>query len=582
MGTTIFFITNNGYTIANKIKDTLKESSIFKYDADLIKQAWQKRERLIFIMSAGIVVRTIAQLIKDKKTDPPVLVIDEKGEFVISLLSGHIGGANEFAKEIAKILNAEAVITTSSDLNNLTTLDLWLKDKRLFIENPELLPQVMTRFIKNAVLRVYVDEGLDIDLPDDFLRVKEAFADLLITNKAEFNICGCKVKGQIIARPKNLFVGIGCNSGTTIEEIENAVISLFNENNLSMNSVSAFATIDIKQEEKGIKEFINKYSFPLISFNANELNSVKGIEISYAALKSTGAKAVAEPSAILSSNQGNLIVSKKKIGNLTLAIAQSREINRLITKPTLYIVGTGPGDIIYMTEDSLKAIKEASIIIGYDTYIEHIKVLLKDKEIFTTTMTKEKERCKKAIELARMGNTVALISGGDPGIYAMAGLVFEILHNLNLNSRNIDVKVIPGVSALNACASRVGAPLMHDFACISLSDRLTPWELIEKRLDKSAEADFVIVLYNPKSMSRQEHIKIAREIILKHRSLNTPVGIVRGAMRENESITITNLDNLLNHEIDMQTTIIVGNSHTFVWDKWMITPRGYTLKDSHE
>ena len=222
-----------------------------------------------------------------------------------------------------------------------------------------------------------------------------------------------------------------------------------------------------------------------------------------------------------------------------------------------------------------------------------IKELIKDKEIVSTGMTQEIERCKKAVELAMSGRTVAVISGGDPGIYAMAGLVFEMLKDRNalcvmryaLKNKNasrdthhvsrIDVEVIPGISALNACAARLGAPLMHDFASISLSDRLTPWKLIEKRLDAAAKADFVIILYNPKSKGRAEHIDRARKIILKYRKPETPVGIVKRAMREDERIIITDLKNMLEHDIDMQTTVIIGNSQTFVWDNRMITPRGY-------
>ncbi|MDP3258979.1 MAG: precorrin-3B C(17)-methyltransferase, partial [Thermodesulfovibrionales bacterium] len=224
--------------------------------------------------------------------------------------------------------------------------------------------------------------------------------------------------------------------------------------------------------------------------------------------------------------------------------------------------------------------------------------LIKDKEIVSTGMTQEIDRCKKAVELAMSGKTVSVISGGDPGIYAMAGLVFELLRAVEQqNSRTAeqqfvdttalllycttalpDVEVIPGISALNACAARLGAPLMHDFASISLSDRLTPWKLIEKRLYAAAKADFVIILYNPKSKGRAEHIDRAREIILKCREPETPVGIVKGAMRENERVIITDLKNMLLHDIDMQTTVIIGNSQTFVWDSRMITPRGYEGK----
>lgn len=190
-------------------------------------------------------------------------------------------------------------------------------------------------------------------------------------------------------------------------------------------------------------------------------------------------------------------------------------------------------------------------------------------------MMKEVERARQCLELAASGKKVALVSGGDPGIYAMAGLVFEMARERNDSVR---IEVIPGIAALNACAARLGAPLMHDFAAISLSDLLTPWPLIEKRLEAAAQADFVIVLYNPKSKKRTEHIERAREIVLAQRGPETPVGIVTAATRENEVVALTTLEKMLEAEIGMQSCVIIGNSATFTWRDFMVTPRGYAGK----
>jgi precorrin-3B C17-methyltransferase len=206
--------------------------------------------------------------------------------------------------------------------------------------------------------------------------------------------------------------------------------------------------------------------------------------------------------------------------------------------------------------------------------------LIQDKDVLSSGMRQEVERCSKAVELAGEGKCVAVVCSGDPGIYAMAGLVFEILGNQQsaVGGQDIQTEVIPGIPAFSASAARLGAPLMHDFASISLSDLLTPWEVIEKRIGAAASADFVIVIYNPKSRGRPEHIMKARDIILNSRSGDTPVGIVRSATRENESIVITDLDTMLEHEIDMQSTVIIGNSQTFIWKDRMVTPRGYLKK----
>jgi precorrin-3B C17-methyltransferase len=241
----------------------------------------------------------------------------------------------------------------------------------------------------------------------------------------------------------------------------------------------------------------------------------------------------------------------------------------------LTVVGTGPGGPEHITPAAMNAIRAADVVIGYSTYLELLADLLADKEVISSSMMQEVTRCHKAFELAEGGRRVVMVSGGDPGIYAMAGLLFEIAVEKN---SGIDIEVIPGIAAINSCAARLGAPLMHDFAAISLSDLLTPWETIERRLHAAASADFVIAIYNPKSKKRTEHIVKAKEILLQYRKPSTPVGIVRAATRADESILLTDLEHMLAAEITMQTTIIVGNSHTFSWQGKMITPRGYRGK----
>lgn len=241
----------------------------------------------------------------------------------------------------------------------------------------------------------------------------------------------------------------------------------------------------------------------------------------------------------------------------------------------LYVIGTGPGSVKHMTPAASEALQEADVIVGYRTYLDLIPDYLEGKEVVASQMMKEVDRCRKSLELATAGRKVALVSGGDPGIYAMAGLAFEMAR---AHFEDCRIEVIPGIAAVNGCASRLGAPLMHDFATVSLSDLLTPWELIAKRLEATAAADFVVAIYNPKSKRRTEQIVKAREIFLQHRDPETPVGIVTAATRENEQITITTLKDMLDCEITMQSTLIIGNSQTYVWQGQMITPRGYTGK----
>ncbi len=222
--------------------------------------------------------------------------------------------------------------------------------------------------------------------------------------------------------------------------------------------------------------------------------------------------------------------------------------------------------------------KESDVIVCYKKYLKYVKDYLQDDvEIITTNMTKEIERANSAIEEALKNKKVSVVSTGDAGIYGMAGLIFELIDKKNLVNK-IKIEVIPGVSAFNAAASLLGAPIMHDFAVISLSDLLTPWDLIEKRLEKASEGDFVICIYNPRSKKRVGHFNKAIEIIKKHKKLDTPCGIVKNALRDDQVITITTLENALNEDIDMNTVIIIGNSQTKIIDfNYIVTPRGYNL-----
>lgn len=243
---------------------------------------------------------------------------------------------------------------------------------------------------------------------------------------------------------------------------------------------------------------------------------------------------------------------------------------------SLTVAGLGPGAIDLMAPRARTALEQAEIVVGYRTYLDLVRDCINPKsEVISSSMMQEIDRCRKALELAAEGRRVVLVCGGDPGIYAMAGLVFELAQSLD---STVAIDIIPGIAALNSCAAILGAPLMHDFAAISLSDLMTPWAMIERRLEAVAPADFVVVIYNPKSKKRTDQIVRAREILLAHRSADTPVGIVSGATREHETVRLTTLGTMLDEEIGMQTTVIIGNSQTFVWRERMITPRGYSKK----
>jgi len=247
----------------------------------------------------------------------------------------------------------------------------------------------------------------------------------------------------------------------------------------------------------------------------------------------------------------------------------------------LFIVGVGPGHHDHMTFRAKKVIEESDTIVGYTTYVKLVQDLISGKDVYEYAMTQEVERAQQCIDLAKAGKIVSLVSSGDPGIYGMAGLIYETLAESGWDPKNgLQVEIVPGVSALNSCSAIIGSPLMTDFAVLSMSDLLVPWEIIVKRVEAAAQGDFVIVIYNPSSKKRIHQLQETRKILLKYRKPSTPVAIIKGAYRESQTVVLTDLENLEKHsdKLGMITTVIVGNSSTYNYKDLMINPRGYKSK----
>jgi len=379
--------------------------------------------------------------------------------------------------------------------------------------------------------------------------------------------------------PKSLVIGIGCNRGTKASEIEKAVSRVFSEHGLSTKSIRNIATITLKKNETGLLEFARKYRLSIEYIDKETLRRAEfPSSPSAVALKYVGTPAVCESAALLSSGSASLVVPKVSCNRtVTIAVARSACGGEREKRGKLFLVGIGPGDPEHMTFKAREAINHSEVVVGYKTYIKLIEPYLGQKEVIATGMGAEVERVTTAISLAKKGRRVSLISSGDTGIYGMAGLVGEILGE---QSRDIDIEVIPGVPLLVASATLLGAPITGDFVTISLSDYLISWEEITLRLRLAAQGNFVIVLYNPRSQRRQRQLTEAREIILRYRSPLTPVGIVTNAYRQKQEVVVTDLEHMLDYEIGMNTTVIIGNSTTFTLDGWMVTPRGYRTKYS--
>jgi cobalt-precorrin 5A hydrolase / precorrin-3B C17-methyltransferase len=548
-----------------------------------IAQLWQTQRAFVFCLATGAVVRLIAPLLQHKSTDPAVVVVDETGSFVISLCSGHQGGGDQLAKLIALQLGATPVLTGASNGLGLPAVDMlgvpfgWRRG------NGEWTG-VSAAAARGEVVQVIQEVGST--LWQNHLPPGHSFEfGASVTPKAKIWITAklpsTPALPEIYWHPRVLWVGIGCERGSSRHLIETAIGQVFREHQLAEDAIAGIATIDIKADEVGLVELCQERHWPLKTFAADVLRTVSVRNPSQVVEKEVGTPSVAEAAALCAADEVRLFVPKqifrlqKELGAVTIAVAQA-EKEYIGRTGKILLVGTGPGQLDQITPAAKTAISSAEVVIGYSLYIDLINSLLSPGQIVESLpITKERQRAQRAIELANWGLSVAVISSGDCGIYGMAGLVLEELQSIGWDGKTPSIQIFPGITALQAAASRVGTPLMHDFCAISLSDLLTPWEVIEKRLEAAAAADFITALYNPRSQSRTKQLIIARDIFLKYRHPNTPVAVVRSAYRQDEEITLTTLEKLLDVTVDMLTTVLIGNSHTRTHANWMITPRGY-------
>lgn len=559
---------------------------IGKFAGELVKSF----EAIVFVTATGVAVRAVAKHLKGKDVDPRVVVMDERAKHVISLLAGHYG-ANELAREIASRLGAEAVITTSTEVQGKLSVEAIAEKLDLVIEDYREVKAVNAAIANGVAVDVFSEVELSLELPEGLslkpwtgLR-KSRNPRIVITNKL-LDVEGPKA----ILRPKNLILGLGARRGVDKEGLLEAVREGLKARKLSIKSVKALATIEARAKEKGFIEASKALGVPLVGISRAAIREVEGeYHSSDFVRQKIGVGAVCEPCAVLAGRKPSLIVGKTKFKGITLAVAEEMGLGtsqhsgplmrkacwRSAEKGKIYLVGIGPGDREYITPKAVEALEEAEVIVSYKGYLTFIREYISGKEVFARGMGREVERAKIALKKAGEGRRVAVVSSGDPGIYAMASVVLECARETGVKP---DIEVVPGITAASAASARLGAPRGHDFAVVSLSDLLTPWGVIAKRLEEAAKGDYCIVLYNPRSRSRKEHLRRAVEILKKYRSPSAPAGIVRNAMRQGEEVIITTLGELLKYEVDMHSTIIVGSSESFVYNQWMVTPRGYRGK----
>jgi cobalt-precorrin 5A hydrolase / precorrin-3B C17-methyltransferase len=562
---------------------------------DGLPALWITHKGLIFGLASGAVVRLIAPLLGHKAEDPAVVVVDEAGQYAISLCSGHLGGADALARCVAVALNGTPIVTGASAAAHLPSLD-GLGTPFGWKRGTGDWNQVSAAIAHAKPVLVQQDAGTELwrmSLPTEHPYRFDAEpsvaygACVRITASAPMESDLCPT---VYWHPRVLWIGIGCERGTSQALIEHGVNTVLREQGFAPEAIAGIATLDLKADEVGLLEFSTAHQWPLSYFAPEDLKDCPVPHPSEVVEAAVGTPSVAEAAALKAADRvapslvtqpPSLVAPKQvfrlpgEVGAVTVAIAQSAS-EWIGHAGELWLVGSGPGALEQMTPAAQRAVTQADVAIGYSLYLDLLRARFRPGQIVEASpITQERQRAQRAIVLAQWGLKVAVVSSGDAGIYGMAGLVLEELKSQLWDGQTPSVQVFPGVSALQSAASRVGTPLMHDFCAISLSDHLTPWEVIEQRLDAAAAADFVTALYNPRSQVRLEHLDHAQRIFLKHRDPETPVALVKAAYRAEEKTALTTLAQLHTLPVDMLTTVIIGNRSTRVYHQWMITPRGY-------
>lgn len=547
-----------------------------------LRELFSAGRPIVAIMATGALVRILAPVLADKQAEPPVLSVAEDGSCVVPLLGGH-HGANDLARRLADGLQSFAAVTTAGDLRFGVALDA--PPEGYVLENPDDAKAVMAELVAGDFAWIEGEAGwlssAKIPVSDD------ARVTLSVTEAAR-----APRPLELLYRPKTLVLGIGAERGAPPEEAVALAEALLAEAEVSPLSLAAVASLDLKADEPAVHAVAERFGVPARFFDAETLEreAPRLANPSDIVFRETGCHGVSEGAALAASGpDGVLIVPKRKGTRTTAALAKApqpldlRSIGR--ERGRLFVVGIGPGADGWRSPEVSRMVAESTDLVGYSLYLDLLGSLAGGKARHDFDLGAEEKRVRHAMELASEGRSVALVCSGDAGIYAMATLVFELLDKGDVSdaARRIAVEVSPGISALQAAAARAGAPLGHDFCTISLSDLLTPWDDIQRRVRAAAEGDFVIAFYNPVSKRRRMQLAFARDVLLQHRPADTPVILATNLGREGEHVRIVALRSLDVDEVDMLTVVIVGSTNTRAFTsgegrRFAYTPRGYAAK----
>ena len=533
---------------------------------------------VIGVCAAGILIRAVAPLLNDKRTEPPVLAVSDDGSSVVPLLGGH-RGANRIAREIAAALHGKAHVTTAGDVALGLALDEppdgWA------LENPEEAKAVMAALLAGGGAAVTGDEAAKATWLDALPRGEAVAIHATMEGSVHTDD-----RPTLLYRPRRATLGVGCARDCPPEELAALVRRTLEDLDLAPAALRGVFTLDLKADERAVIDLAASLALPMRVFDAATLESLtpRLENPSDVVFAEVGCHGVAEAAALAGGGEAAVLWSPKvKSANATCAVAVTPDPIAELRgrrRGRVALVGIGPGQAAWRTPEASRMIAEADELIGYSLYIDLLGPLAAGKPRHDFPLGGEEDRCRFALERAGEGRDVALVCSGDAGIYAMGALVFELLDRGDLPdpARRVEVVSAPGVSALQAAAARAGAPLGHDFCAVSLSDLLTPREDILRRVRAAAEGDFVIAFYNPVSRTRRTLLAEARDILLAHRPPETPVILAANLGRAGETVRTVPLAALRVEDVDMLTVVIVGASQSRVTGGRVYTPRGYARK----
>ena len=584
----IVVLTERGLDTAGRIRSCLPGARIHGYaprvsDSDVrfdevgaeIRRLFSEGVGIVGVCASAILIRILAPALADKREEPAVIAVAEDGSAVVPLLGGH-RGANELGRRLGEVLGVRAAITTAGDTRWQVALDDpppgWV------LANPQHCKAFMARLLAGEHCRLEGGgewlEGSRIGFRSD------ATLTVRVTDAPDSGN-----EDTLVFHSRRFALGVGCERGIPESELADLVERTLAGADLSPRSLAGVFSVDLKADEPAVHAVAEALGLPARFFDPPALEALtpRLANPSDAVFREVGCHGVSEAAALAAvGDGGTLRIAKTKSRRATCAIAEAPspiDAMRLgQPRGVLTVVGLGPGTSAWCTPAADRAIRDATHLVGYRGYLDMVPASAGQTR-HAHALGEETERVDQALALAAEGHRVALVCSGDPGVYAMAALVFERLETATHPGwRRSEIVVLPGVSAMHGAAALAGAPLGHDFCAISLSDLLTPWAVIEQRLRAAADGDFVVALYNPASNRRRRGLAHAIEILAAKRAPATPVVVARAVGRDDQSVTVTSLQDLDQSSVDMMTLLIVGSTETRVTGGRVYTPRGYRAK----